>query len=80
MVVNLEILEATNVIIKPDSGRDSLFVRYYLSTGNGNGKGNKIAVNSREIVARPDPQWKQTFCLECGGIVNDNNVISELQK
>ena len=54
MVVNLEILEATNVIIKPDSGRDSLFVRYYLSTGKG--KGNKIAVNSREIVAMPDPQ------------------------
>lgn len=78
MVVNLEILEARNVIIKPDASRDSLFVRYYLSTGNG--QGNKIAVNSREIPARPDPQWKQTFCLECGGIIDDMNVISELQK
>ena len=78
MVVNLEILEATNVIIKPDSARDTLFVRYYLSTGTG--QGNKIAFNSREIVARPDPQWKQNFCLECGGIIDDMNVICELQK
>ena len=79
MVVNLDILKARNVIIKPDAaGRDSLFVRYYFSTGNG--QGNKIAMNTRQILATPDPKWKQTFCLECGGIMNDNNVISELQK
>lgn len=78
MVVNLEILEARNVIVKPDAGRDSLFVRYYLSTGNG--QTNNIAVNSREVMAKSDPQWKQTFCLDCGAIIDDVNVISELQK
>jgi hypothetical protein len=78
MVVNLEILEARNVIVKPDGSRDSLFVRYYLSTGNG--QTNNIAVNSTEVMARTDPQWKQTFCLDCGGIIDDVNVISELQK
>lgn len=78
MVLNLEILEARNVIVKPDGGRDSLFVRYYLSTGNGHDK--NIAVNSREVTARSNPQWKQTFFLECGGIMDDVNVIRELQK
>jgi len=78
MVVHLEILEARNVIVNPNGSRDSLFVRYYLSTGNG--QTNNIAVNSREVMARTDPQWKQTFCLDCGGIIDDVNVISELQK
>ena len=80
MVVNLDILKARNVIIKPDAaGRDSLFVRYYFSTGNG--QGNKIAMNTRQILATPDPKWKQTFCLECEGIIDDVNVIiCELQK
>jgi hypothetical protein len=78
MVVHLEILEARNVIVNPHGSRDSLFVRYYLSTGNG--QTNNIAVNSREVMARTDPQWKQTFCLDCGGIIDDVNVISELQK
>lgn len=78
MVLNLEILEARNVIVKPDGGRDSMFVRYYLPTGKGQDK--NIAVNSREVMARSNPQWKQTFCLECGGIMDDANVIRELQK
>jgi len=76
MAINLEILEARNVIAKPAGGRDSLFVRYYLSSGNGKGN-NNIAVNTREVMATRNPQWKQTFFLECGGNVN---VISELQK
>jgi hypothetical protein len=81
MVVNLEILEARNVIVKAAGGRDTLFVRYYLSTGNGNGEGNNnIAVNSREVMATRDPEWKQTFRLECGGNVDQVNAICELQK
>lgn len=79
MAINLEILEARNVIAKPAGGRDSLFVRYYLSSGNGKGN-NNIAVNTREVMATRNPQWKQTFCLECGGNIDDVNVISELQK
>jgi len=78
MALNLEIVEAKNVIVKPAGGRDSLFVRYYLSTGNGQVK--NITVNSKEVTARSDPQWNQTFCLECGGIMDDVNVITELQK
>jgi len=77
--INLEILEARNVIAKPAGGRDSLFVRYYLSSGNGKGN-NNIAVNTREVMATRNPQWKQIFCLECGGNIDDANVISELQK
>lgn len=78
IVVNLEILEARNVIVKPGGGRDNLFVRYYLSTGHGEGN-NNIAVNSREVMAAREPQWKQTFCLECGGSIDQANVICELQ-
>lgn len=78
MALNLEIMEARNVIVKPAGGKDSLFVRYYLSTGNGQVK--NITVNSKEVTARSDPQWKQTFRLECGGIMDDVNVITELQK
>jgi len=78
MVVNLEILEARNVTVKPSSGRDSLFVRYYLSTGNG--QTSNIAVNSREVMAKADPEWKQTFCLDCRGSIENGNIICELQK
>nr|ABK27082.1 unknown [Picea sitchensis] len=78
MVVNLEILEARNVTVKPSSGRDSLFVRYYLSTGNG--QTNNIAVNSTEVMAKADPEWKQTFCLDCGWSIENGNIICELQK
>lgn len=78
MALNLEIMEARNVIVKPAGGKDSLFVRYYLSTGNGQVK--NITVNSKEVTARSDPQWKQTFSLECGGIMDDVNVVTELQK
>eukprot|EP00253_Pinus_taeda_P002284 PITA_02284 len=79
MAINLEILEARNVIAKPAGDRDSLFVRYYLSSGNGKGN-NIIAVNTRDVMATPNPQWKQTFCLECGGNIDDVNIISALQK
>jgi len=79
MVVNLEILEAKNVIVKLSGGRDSLFVRYYLTNGNGDGD-NNIAVNSREVMAKAGSEWKQTFRLECAGSIGDCNVICELQK
>lgn len=79
MVVNLEILEARNVIAKPAGFRGSLFVRYYLSTGHNEGNHN-IAVNTKEVLATRDPQWKQTFCLECAGSIDDVNVISRLKK
>jgi len=80
VVVNLEILEARNVAVKPAGGRDGLFVRYYLSTGSAGEGNNNIAVNSREVMSKANPEWKQSFCLECGGSTEDANVISELQK
>jgi len=66
-------LEAKNVIAKP---KDSLFVRYYLPTADGKGD----TVNTREVMATPDPQWKQNFSLDCGVSTVDVDVISELQK
>jgi len=74
MVVDLKILEARNIVVKPAcSKRTHMFVRYYLHSG-GDGEGNNVAVNTREVLVMPDPHWKQSFRLECRG------SLFELQK
>jgi hypothetical protein len=69
MVVNLKNMEARNIVVKPAVKRASMFVRYRLRSGDGDG--NNVAVNTREVMATPDPQWKQTFCSECSGNLCD---------
>jgi len=60
MQIKLEIVRATNIALLDQHGcKGSLFVRYYLS--------KKIAVNSKEVEASTDPQWGETFSLECEG-------------
>ncbi|GLJ46760.1 hypothetical protein SUGI_0986190 [Cryptomeria japonica] len=56
MQLKLEIVRARNIAIQPAS-RGSLFVRYHLN--------KNIAVDTKEVEASPEPQWGQTFCLEC---------------
>ena len=48
MVVNLEILEARNVIAKHVGSIGSLFVLYYLSTVHNEANHNSV-VNRREV-------------------------------
>lgn len=79
IVLNLEILEARNVTVKSEGSRNSLFVRYYPSTGSSKGNSN-ISVSTREVKATPAPQWRQNFCLESGLSIGYVNLISELQK
>lgn len=68
-------MEARNVI----ASRGSLFVRYYLSTGQNEGNHN-ITVNTRKVLATRDPQWKQCFGLDCAGSIDDVNIISQLKE
>lgn len=64
MVVNFKIMEARNIVVKPDRDKQAcMFVRYHLRAGDG--EGNNVAVNTKEEPATPDPHWKQTFQLEC---------------
>lgn len=73
MVVNLKIMEATNIVVKPHGGkRTTMFVRYHLRAGDD--EENNVAVNTREVLATTDPHWKQTFRLKCSG------NVCELQK
>uniref|UniRef100_A0A6N2LJ22 C2 domain-containing protein n=1 Tax=Salix viminalis TaxID=40686 RepID=A0A6N2LJ22_SALVM len=67
----IEILQAKNVEFK---SHGSLFVRYYLSTGN-----NKRAqLNSREISAKADLFWNESFSLQCSG--NEDSINSLKQQ
>jgi len=61
MVVNLKIMEARNIVVKP-AGRKRASM-YHLRAGDG--EGNNVAVNTREALATPDPHLKQTFRLKC---------------
>ncbi|KAJ6740837.1 hypothetical protein OIU79_000867 [Salix purpurea] len=66
----IEILQAKNVEFK---SHGSLFVRYYLSTGN-----NKRAqLNSREISAKADLFWNESFSLQCSGTEDSINSLKQ---
>lgn len=81
MVVNLKTIEARNIAINTADKRASMFVRYHLRSGDG--EGNNVAVNTKEVMAAPYPEWKQTFCLECSGNLCDFQkqfVMFELRK
>ncbi|GLJ46761.1 hypothetical protein SUGI_0986200 [Cryptomeria japonica] len=80
MQLKLEIVRARNISIQPAS-RGSLFVRYHLN--------KNIAVDAKEVEASTEPQWGQTFCLECEGkgieemlsalIMESEKVVFELR-
>lgn len=78
----LKIMEARNIVVKPAGcKRASMFVKYHLRAGRG--EGNNVAVNIREEPATPDPHWKQTFQLECRRSpceLQKESVIFELRK
>ncbi|KAJ6419437.1 hypothetical protein OIU84_029531 [Salix udensis] len=68
----IEILQAKNVEFK---SHGSLFVRYYLSTGN-----NKRAqLNSREISAKADLFWNESFSLQCSGTEDSINSLKQAE-
>lgn len=69
MVVNLKIIEARNIFVKTADKRANMFVRYHLRSGDG--EGNNVVVNTKEVKVKPCPQWTQTFCLECRGSLSD---------
>lgn len=48
MMVNLDILQAKNVMISLIRGRDNLFVQYYLFTNNG--EENNIAMSFNKVM------------------------------
>ncbi|GLJ46763.1 hypothetical protein SUGI_0986240 [Cryptomeria japonica] len=56
--LKLNVFGATNIALQRGR-KGSLFVRYYLN--------KKIAVNTKEVEASPEPHWGETFSLECGG-------------
>ncbi|GLJ46764.1 hypothetical protein SUGI_0986250 [Cryptomeria japonica] len=68
--LKLDVVGATLIALQPGS-KGSLFVRYYLN--------KKIAVNTKEVEASPEPHWGETFCLECGGKGMDE-ILSALIK
>lgn len=69
MVVNLKIIEARNIFVKTADKRANMFVRYHLRSGDG--EGNNVVVNTKEVMVTSCPEWKQTFCLECRGSLCD---------
>ncbi|GLJ46766.1 hypothetical protein SUGI_0986310 [Cryptomeria japonica] len=78
--LKLDVVGAKNIALQPGC-KGSLFVRYYLN--------KKIAVNTKEVEASPEPHWGETFCLECGGkgmdqmlsalIMESESVVFELR-
>eukprot|EP01018_Ginkgo_biloba_P035013 Gb_25938 [translate_table: standard] len=63
MQVMLDVVRARNINVKEVKGT-SVFVRYYVKA---NRNGNKvIALNTKEVSASSQPEWRETLCLECG--------------
>lgn len=56
----LRTIEAKNTEFIP---RGKLFVRYYLSAGNG----QRIQLNTREISSETEFYWNESFSLQCSG-------------
>lgn len=67
----LKIIQVKAVQSKPNT---SLFVRCYLPLGNYGNKRSTIGINTREIPAKKDHVWNDSFTLECRGTEGSTDV------
>ncbi|KAL6220082.1 hypothetical protein ACLB2K_007839 [Fragaria x ananassa] len=56
---DLRIIQAKNIEFLKTTG--NLFVRYYLSAGDG----KRVSLNTQEISAKSDHIWNESISLEC---------------
>ncbi|KAL6222935.1 hypothetical protein ACLB2K_006325 [Fragaria x ananassa] len=72
---DLRIIQAKNIEFLKTTG--NLFVRYYLSAGDG----KRVSLNTREISAKSDHIWNESISLECNGSnrFEQDTVVFELR-
>ncbi|XP_015073116.1 uncharacterized protein LOC107017388 [Solanum pennellii] len=70
----IQIIRARNIEQISSLGKNNLFVRCYLPTGNNN---QRFKLNTQEISSKSNLFWDESFSLDCMGTQDSINMMKQ---
>ncbi|XP_049364696.1 uncharacterized protein LOC125829519 [Solanum verrucosum] len=70
----IQIIRARNIEQISSLGKNNLFVRCYLPTGNNN---QRVKLNTQEISSKSNLFWDESFSLDCMGTQDSINMMMQ---